>query len=881
MKILHIFGAALAFALCTTSLQAQKLTFGGEGSKAPYIAFSLDTVDVSYNNDMTTVAVVSNCDYQLSTTDTWFSYKKLSNGNVAIFNDYQYDGVARFGTLTFTSPDGKFTRNLVVRQVPNTSSIQVNGDKAITATGSANENQPGEGIERTYDGDTGTLFHSPWDNTTFPVILTYTLTTASHVDYALYTPRRDGTNGNFKQVTVEYTLASAPDTWLTVTTVDLGGSSSASQIAFGENGIDNVSKIRFTVTSGQGGWASCAEMGFYQRDSSLANAISAYFTDKTCSQLKSDVTLEKAKYIKMPFIKRLVYTMLSGNYSTKYRLGEFKAYRPVGDLSKELKTSTYNSYENPTGIYFKKGEQVVLFVDGLGSDGASLTIKSFGEASYDGEGHPQSSYPLSNGVNVITPANRGNGYISYYTLNYAKAPKVRIHFAMANENGYFDLSRGDTNDDWKALLKNACSDIIDVVTPRLQVACPLNTLRSKCPAKGHELAMIYDSLIYREREIMGLAAFGREPANHQFARPVDSGMFADGTGAAAAFGSFGEWVNPDNFGFWGMAHELGHVNQVRPGLLWVGCTETTNNIYSAWVEHKLGNGYHRMEDEGSGCNDYSGMRGGRFEVYLQEGVCKGVNWQLQDGADYHGATPETVTVTGQDADGNSIGTVTTTKRNYDHFVKCVPLYQLTLFTEEVGACKGAYGKVCEGIRTYNESGMTNGQLDVKFMRSFCDSTKINFLPFFEKAGMCKPIKAYIEDYSPGWLIISDKMISDLKAYIAAKGYPEAPAGLNYINAYNWKTFRDKGKLVEGTLNAGCKALSSGRIQIDNTVWPNAVGYETYDADGNLLRCTMFGLGGAQKTSKLTQVLWPNTTAEKSAYIMAVGYDGTRVKCYQP
>ena len=49
------------------------------------------------------------------------------------------------------------------------------------------------------------------------------------------------------------------------------------------------------------------------------------------------------------------------------------------------------------------------------------------------------------------------------------------------------------------------------------------------------------------------------------------------------------------------------------------------------MEHKLkskkayGNGYHRLEDEVTGIDDYSGMRGGRFQVYLEEGVRKGIS----------------------------------------------------------------------------------------------------------------------------------------------------------------------------------------------------------------------------------------------------------------
>ena len=38
---------------------------------------------------------------------------------------------------------------------------------------------------------------------------------------------------------------------------------------------------------------------------------------------------------------------------------------------------------------------------------------------------------------------------------------------------------------------------------------------------------------------------------------------------------------------------------------------------------------------------------------------------------------------------------------------------------------------------------------------------------------------------------------------------------------------------------------------------------------------MYGLGDSQKSSKRTKALFP----AGSAYLMAVGYDGTRVKIY--
>ena len=122
------------------------------------------------------------------------------------------------------------------------------------------------------------------------------------------------------------------------------------------------------------------------------------------------------------------------------------------------------------------------------------------------------------------------------------------------------------------------------------------------------------------------------------------------------------------------------------------------------------------------------------------------------------------------------------------------------------------------------------------------------------------------------------MLDELKADVEAKGYKEAPAALNYINAYNWTRFRDQVKLTDAGLNSGCSALNNNRIQVDNDTWAGAVGYETYDAGGKLIRITMFGLGDNQKSSRYTQVLFPSS--EGASYIMAVGFDGTKVKCYQ-
>lgn len=884
-----------------TSASAQGLSLTDETGRASYIMVSKDTLSLAATAGFGSVAVkVSpNNSYTVSKpeADTWLSYRLESNGNLTFFSDYYYDAMNdRTSTVTLTTADGAYSRTIVVEQRHNESANSIGDTKLTIKSGEASSTQSGYPITNAFDGDASTIWHSNWTSGgSFPFTVTLTLSEAQHVDYMLYTPRSDSPNGRWGEISVAYATSAASTTWIEAGTADFGKSSAASTFTFGESGVDNVVKVKITITSAGsnsgGAFASAAEIGFYQYDTSFSSDVSTYFTSPLCSALKDGVTESDVDGMTTPYLKILAKTLLAGGYSTDFRVGTFGAYETRGSVQSRLKTSAPpDKYENPTGIYFEKGTNVVIFAEGIdNSHPVQLLIANFSNASaIDTEGQSDSYYALKNGINVITPTNRGNGYVSYFTDDYENAPNVTLHFALTHEIGYFDQAKGATNAQWKKMLANAKAegaDIIDVLSNRLHVAVPVANASSVCPSNGEKLVLIYDSIIYREREIMGLPQMNIEPKNHQFAKPVASGMFANDLGANASFGSFNEWCNPNNFGFWGMGHELGHNNQITPGFKWSGLGETTNNIYSAWVEHKLGaknaygTGYHRLEDENSGIDSYSGWRGGRFEAHLEEGVRKGVSWQLQDGPDYHGTTPDTTSVTGQDANGNSTGSVTTTSRNYDHFLKVVPFHQLTLFTEEVGAAPTSWGRLIQSYRdgfstaTFN----TNGKQQVEFMRRMCAATGYNLLPFFEKAGLLKPINAYVEDYNPGWLIINQSMIDALTTEVEAQNYKEAPAALNYINAYNWTRFRDQVALTEGTVGEGCTLNSSANyVKIDNNVWAGAVGYETYKKDGTLLHISMFGLGDDQLSSRYTLALFP----ANASYIMAVGYDGTKVKCYQ-
>ena len=898
MRNKNITFAACLLAASSFSLSAQNsepLKLKKPAGHASAILVNKDTIKVDYPLALAQLSFLSDQDCKAtvaSGSEDMIQVKESKGDLLTLLVEDNYSVDERVGKVTLTTADGSCSRDVVVLQSGNTSAKDLPQDYHLAvASATANQAQGGYGIENSYDGDFNTLYHSPFGNPAdFPVVLTYNLKSPSHVDYLIYTPRSSagGQNGNFGEVKVYCATSDNPSEFKLVAQKDLEQSSSSSTIDLGENGVDQVVAVRLEVLSGYGNFASCAEMAFYTRNHELDGMFSPYFEDALCTRLKPGVDEAAIAKIANPYVKMLAYNVFADpTYSeSKYRIGTFEAYETLSTLASRLKVSAYNAYENPTGLYFEAGKPLVVFVEGIGEDPVSLKIKNFGQA-YEGEPQDESTYSLKNGINVITPLNRGNGYVSYYTDNYKNAPSVKMHFALATENGYFDLERGDTNEDWIKLLKNAKSDIIDLRTKRVQLAYPKARFEQYCPENGVELALLSDSTIYYERDIMGLLG-EKEPKNRQFARVVWGGfMFADGIGAAAHDNSLEGWMNPSKFEPWGLAHELGHVNQVRPGLKWVGCGETTNNIYSAWVEHKLEyrDGYHRLEsEEYCGVNDYTNLRGGRFNVYLEDNVRKGIPFLLADGPNYFGSVPEERIVKNEDYEGNVGGDTLIYIRNYDHFVKLVPFWQLQLYGQEAGYAPNVFGKVVEALRKDSDEGLTNGMLQMRFMRLVCDSTGLNFLPFFEKAGMLLPINRYIEDYSPGWMKISQSMIDDLKKHVADAGFPTPEGEINYISAKNWKIYRDRLSLVAGNINEGCEQIQDGsltRIKVSHDVWQNVVAFETYDADGHLLRISMGGLGEASETGySYTQVLWPQTETEKAAYIMAVGWDGTRIKCYE-
>lgn len=530
-----------------------------------------------------------------------------------------------------------------------------------------------------------------------------------------------------------------------------------------------------------------------------------------------------------------------------FRVQYAEAYPLVKETARTLKIGSYNQFENPTGIYFEPGDDITIVVGDTQKEQVSLRVYSF-----EGEKSDQ-TYALSPGSNRLTIKGKGLGYINFYSSRWASLLPVRIQITGGKVNGYFDKSI-HTNEDWKKLLENAVCNILDIKGDYVNLAYRVSSLKKYCPEKGKELIRFYDRVVDIQHEIMGLNKYNIRPKNHMFAREVQSGLFADGYGAGFAYDCMNRLASVENIhkGVWALAHEFGHVNQIRPGLKWVSTTEVTNNIFSVWTRYLLEPDYRNLEQERCNDGDNNRVLGGRFNAYLNYGIVKGEQWLCQRGQDK---------MNGYENGG-------------DHFVKLCPLWQIQLYYAVAGEGNSWrksdwFADVAQIVRQTDESRMDNGQLQIRFMKNICDVVKEDLTDFFKKAGMLQPIDKDMDDYTRAQLTITEKQCRELVKY--ASRYPKPASPVIYYLTANSVNAYQRRLPVEGFYNKGL-TFKEGTCTVTHDCWQNVTVFETYKGN-ELTHIAMVGTDSPDLSTTL--VRYPSG----STRIEAVAWDGTRALVY--
>lgn len=717
--------------------------------------------------------------------------------------------------------------------------------KLRVLSAAASSYQTGEEIEKSYDGDMNTLYHSKWDNSApdyFPITLQYNFEDKTDIDYFIYYPRTSvNPNGNFKEVEISVKCRGGdnPGIWKTVIRNDFGGLKDAAKIVFPSKQI-NVESVRFKVISGAGdgqGFASCAEMEFYKYNADNFDPFSL-FTDRSCSELKPDITdvdIEKCKFV---FFKNLAYYMKKGDYPSQSRIMDFKAYPHPTIFSSQNKIAPYSLYDNVTGIYVEPGEELVVMTENLyGRRNIQLMIRDLNVPGGDGFWGQQ--FTLYEGINKIKPSKGGLVYVAYYERDYQNAPIIKLHFAGGRINGYFDISK-HSDADWNRLLDKASYAYFDVIGKYSHLTYPASIFRAVTKGNGVKLIGCYDKLVYNEWSLMGLLKYDRIPVNKMHFIVVYKGyMYSTSYYTAYSEETLYDIADPDKFSTsacWGPAHEVGHSNQTRPGFKWLGTAEVTNNIFSEYIQTSIFNQPSRLQVED--------MRGGLPNRYAKA-------WR---------------DILAPAASHANFGT------DSDVFCKLVPFWQLQLYfgkvlgrtPEEMPDKGGFYPEVFEIIRTSPDL-PTAGEQQTEFVYTCSKAAGMNLLDFFTKWGFLTPVDVTINDYGVGRMNVTKERIANIRRKVEALGYPEPEIALEYITDNNYSLYKTKPTIVPGT-----SSRSGSVLTMKN--WKNVAVYEVKNKDNRLIFVSE-GMTSPSETASFTiPVDW-----DDSFSVYAVSASGERVQ----
>ncbi len=533
-----------------------------------------------------------------------------------------------------------------------------------------------------------------------------------------------------------------------------------------------------------------------------------------------------------------------GNPEQTYRTRVFSAYKPQEDLRRQLKISNYSAYENPTGIYYKAGEAIRVILHDRPAAPVELIIRDFGESG------ACDRYPLSEGYNKIEVKRSGLGYINYRHPNGCKAPTITVGLRGGTINGIF--SRHDDTATWERLLSGASAGILDIVGERCQIAYSVDELRKGAPREGVEMLSIYDRIVELQQKLSGWDAEGIHPGNHILCRVMWRGyMQKDGEGAAFHNSTISGISNPEGLkqGAWGVAHELGHVNQVQPGFCWAGLAEVSNNIYSALSNYVLNSGNQRLEHEvtRTAFNEAS-LRGGRFDCYVNNAIVKRQLWQFQGGPD-SGI---------ENVPGKYTG---------DHFVSCCPLWQLLLYMQIARGKEDFYPIIFRKVRGFDDKNAPHGQLRANFCRYVSEASGLDMSYFLLRTGMLAHMNRHVHDYGSHMVTITREMVEETVKKAGRNPEPDSSV-IYYITGNSVNIYRDKLEVEPSPSFRPELPEEGGNIVIPASEWKNAVAFEVYDGR-ELVRVNLRGLGQNDNAST-TVICPPGATA-----IRAVQWDGKR------
>ena len=792
--------------------------------------FSKDAANVSIS--ITTNLNVDN--WEAKVTDKWLRATQFKN-SLKISVDANIGSNRRTANVKVSSATKHYT--ITVTQY-SASDIVIEEDiqvKPYAGKASEEETDPDRSIEHSFDdkfiADGGVPYHSKWGQSAdFPVILEYYFEGNTDIDYFIY--HTNSGNGTFGKFDV-YTQTKENTEYVHQGSYDFNMRNSPS-IASLKTPV-KATKVKFEVHSGKNGYVSCDEMQFFKKNkkNTLEEQLLTVFTDITCSEIKPDVTQEQIEALPEFFIQT-ASALKDDSYNKwekEFRIREYCPYSSADEWADKLMTRKYGDLDNPTGIYVNEGDEVVVLVGN--THGQSISIQNIGEET--SKGYAQTSvngdiYPLKEGVNKLTAKQTGMLFAMYNTnIQNPDAQPIKIHIPLGGGKvcGFFSLKEHQTNEKYKELIDKADYKYFCVIGNAIILYFHHKQLKAAVPYDILSSIELWDNMIQWQQELMGIEdVHPKQMNNHIFAISPEGGyMWASEGRIGFVYTVLGDILRKSYLmasrNSWGPAHEIGHCNQTRPGVLWGGNTEVTNNIMSEYIQTTIFGQPSRIQVEDMG-------------ITYRNRYSKAWSGIIATGSPH--------------ADFQNLG-----KNNAnDVFCKLVPFWQLELYFGKVlgrtplqQADKGGfYPEVYEYARNKDYTGMTHGEIQLDFVYACSKISGMNLLDFFTKWGFLTPVDKELDDYGKKQLTVTQDMIDALKQKVNALGGTRLDVALEYISDNTYELYKTKPAIIKGenathapktfTVGSGDNAVTYNGETITIKNWTNVVTYEVKDETGKFI-----------------------------------------------
>lgn len=747
----------------TLNLSSTNLTFGYEGGT--------QTVQIIASSGN-----ISDLEFKLSNNGSdWCSI--VQQGTQLIIKvAHSYQTTGRSTQVDINKGDNHQNLTITQSEAPSKENTEI---KIITASADSEEknetytdkqgNKHPLTLAMSYDKNNETYYNSVFGTVKYPFTITYELENGHTLNNIIYQPRTDSGNkwGMFEAFTIETSTKDNPDKFERIgnyTIPDLTTSPFKIELL---QPITNIKKVRFIITKSFQDRVSCAEMEFWEESKNTFNP-SSIFKDELCTQLRDDITIQQINQIPDENLKGLGLALYKKDYISEYRLASFRPFQDPSIMAAKNKTSKYSRMDGVTGLYAEANKPLTILVGNL-YDGANPSILI---QDLNGGFNNYKTYTLKKGYNQITPTIGGLIYVINLVQDDIKllpeteeekklitAKTIQIHFPMANVNGYFDITKNKESD-WNRILQNAKYQDIDVMGKYAHLTWKVKDFQTNNTEITRTINNL-DKLVYLEESLLGLVKYNKMFQNrmhfcidYKAASPNASDyrtVYNAGNYYAEPF------CNPDRFAarLWGPAHEVGHCNQVRPGVKWAGMTEVTNNIMSMYVQQQFGQPSKLLNDEVNGIDL-------TFYDYAKQ-------------------------LFGEEHKAHCLPEVDKIIRE----TQLVPFWKLKLYFMDVKNTD-FYPDLYEHYRIttdMNTSKDTQGILQLDFVRQVCRLTNTNLLDFFKYWGFLTPVNTTLNDYGNKRFIITQQQIDELIQEINSKNYKKAPAHLYDITEDNLSNYK--------------------------------------------------------------------------------------------